>query len=68
MLCVVNSSINAVSPFPAVVGAHMPDIDTVDFQIEKYLQHSVIQFLVSIVGSYLVNSASEIGLAIPHSS
>jgi hypothetical protein len=38
MPCVVNSSINAVY--------------TVDLQSDKYLQHSVIQFLVSIIGLY----------------
>jgi hypothetical protein len=28
----------------------------------------VIQFLANSVGSYLVNSASSIGLSVPHSS
>jgi hypothetical protein len=59
MSCIVNSSINAVSPFLAVVGAHRPAITTVNLQIDNYLQHSVIQFLVNIVGSYLVNSAKK---------
>jgi hypothetical protein len=65
---VVNLSINAVYPFLAVVGAHMPDIATVDLQSDKYLQYSVFQLLVNIVGSYLENSASKIGVVVPHSS
>jgi uncharacterized ion transporter superfamily protein YfcC len=68
MSCVVNSSINAISPFLALVGAHSPFIATVDLQSGKYLQHSVIQFLVNIVGSYLVNYASRIRVSVPHSS
>jgi hypothetical protein len=69
MPCVVNSSINAVCPSLAVVGGHSPDIVTVDLQSAKHLQHSVIQFLVSIVGSsYLVKSTSKIGVAVPYSS
>jgi hypothetical protein len=66
MSCVVNSSINAVSPFLPVVGAHRPDIATVNLQSDKYLQHYVIQFLVNIVSPYLVNSSSKIGVAVPH--
>jgi hypothetical protein len=65
---VVKLSINAVSPSLAMFGAQNPDIVTVDLQSDKYLNHSVIQFLVSIVSSYLVKSASKIGLAVPHSS
>jgi hypothetical protein len=68
MPCAVNSSINAVSPFIAVVGAHRAYIDMVDLQSAEYVQHFMIQFLVHIYGSYLVNSASKIGVAVTHSS
>jgi hypothetical protein len=68
MPCVVNSSINAVSPPLSVFGAHSPDIVTADLQSDKYLQHSVIQFLVSIVGSHLVKSAPKIVVAVSHYS
>jgi hypothetical protein len=54
MSCVVNSSISAVSPCLTLVGDHSPVIATVYLQSEKYLQLSVIQFLVNSVGSYLV--------------
>jgi hypothetical protein len=49
MPCVVNSSINDVPPSLAVFGVHSPDIITVDLQRYKYLQHSVIQFLVVLL-------------------
>jgi hypothetical protein len=59
MSCVVNLSINIVSPSLAVFGVRSTDIVMVDLQRDKYLQHSVIQFLVIIVGSYLAKSASK---------
>jgi hypothetical protein len=63
MPCVVNSSISNVSPSIAMLGVNSPDIVTVDLQSDKYLQHSVIQLLVSIVDSYLAKSASKISVA-----
>jgi hypothetical protein len=68
MYCVVNSSINDVSPFIALVGSHRHVIAVVDLQSDKYLQNSVIHFLVNIVGSYLVNYVSRIGVLVPDSS
>jgi hypothetical protein len=68
MSCFRNSSISTVYPCLTLFGVHSHVIATVDLQSDIYLQHHVIQFLVNIVGSYVVNSASRIGVSVPHSS
>jgi hypothetical protein len=64
----VNSSISATSLYLPFVGDHMPEIVTEELRSERYLQRSVIQFVVRIVCSHLGKFASDIGVAVPHSS
>jgi hypothetical protein len=66
--CIMNSSISAAFLNLPFGGDQRPKIVTEELHSVRYLQHSVIQFFVRIVCSYIAKFASSIGVVVLHYS